>query len=131
MGATRAGPELLVPLTTVNQHLVAHLQPANCATLAAEVLLLESQCHIDQADEYRDRQKGADDRGEGLPGLQAEHGDGYGDGQFKVVGSGSEGETCRCGIIRPELMGQKKGEKEHDDEVDGQWNGYADHIHGK
>ena len=50
----------------------------------------EIERHTDQPDQHRHFNERTDDGREGLPRLQAEDGDGYGDGQLKVVAGGGE-----------------------------------------
>jgi len=56
-----------------------------------KVFALEPQGHVDQGDEHRHLDQGTDHRGEGFAGVDPEHG--HGNGQFKVVGSGSKGKS--------------------------------------
>ena len=60
-----------------------------------KILLLESEGKIYQGDQHRHLDQRPDDRGKGLTGIDAENGDGHGDGQLEVVGGGGEGEGGR------------------------------------
>ena len=64
--------------------------PCRCLYLVRKISALKAQGHIDQADEHRYLDQGADDRGECLARIDAEDGHGHGDGQFEVVGRRGE-----------------------------------------
>ena len=56
-----------------------------------EIFPLEPEGHVDQADQHRHLHQRTDDRGKRRPGLNTEDRDGHGDGQFEIIGGGSEG----------------------------------------
>src|SRR5690606_19300116 len=67
----------------------------------------------------------ADNAGESLSAVNAEHTDGYRNGQFKIIAGGGKGDGCISGIIRPEAFGDKEADEEHQAEIDDQGNGYT------
>ena len=69
---------------------------------------------MDQVDEDGHLDERADDRGEGLAGVDAEDGHGHGDGKFEVVGGGSEGERRRLAVMGAHLAAHVEGDEEHD-----------------
>ena len=89
---------------------------------------LQAERDLDQQDEGRHFDKRADDGGEGGSGVEAEDGDGNRDGQFEVVAGGGEGERGRLGVIGADLAAHPEADEEHDDEVDEQRHGDAQHI---
>ena len=81
-----------------------------------------------QGQEHRHLDQRSDHRGEGLTGIDAEDGDGHGNGQLKVIGGGGKGECGRLFIGSPGLHGQKEGDQKHDQEVDGERDGDAHDV---
>jgi hypothetical protein len=84
-----------------------------------------------EADEHRDLHQGADDRGEGLAGIEAEDGHRHGNGQFEIIAGRSEGQRGGDAVIRARLGRHEEGEKKHHQEIDDQGDGDAHHIQGE
>lgn len=96
-----------------------------------KVFLAKVQSHVDQGDEHRHFDQGADNCGKGLTGVDTENRNGYGNGQFKVVGSGRKAQRGGLFVGRPSLGRKAEGDQEHGQKVDAKRNGDTHHVHGK
>src|SRR4030042_3577553 len=84
----------MFPITSPNTpslRFAGHMaDPGWCLHGKGEMLSFKPQSHTDQTDQDRDLHQGADDRSKGGPRVDTEDSYGHGNGQFEVVGSGSE-----------------------------------------
>ena len=96
---------------------------------AAEPLLPEPQRHVHQRDERGDFDQRADHCGEGFAGVDAEHRDRDGDGEFEVIARRREGERGGFGVVRADLAPHPERHEKHDHEVEQERNGDAYNVH--
>ncbi len=96
-----------------------------------KVFFLEPQGHIYHADQDRHFHQRADDCGKCHTRINAEYGYSHGNGKFKIVGRRGKTQGCGLFIGRTCLHGQIKGYEKHDDKVDAERYGHANHIQRK
>ncbi|STD12588.1 Uncharacterised protein [Dermatophilus congolensis] len=94
------------------------------------VAFAQPEADVDESDEGRDLDQGADDAGEGLAGGDTEGGDGDGDGEFEVVAGGGEGEGGGAFVAQVQTPSEQVADAPYDREVDQERQGDADDVEG-
>jgi len=84
------------------------------------------QRHVDQGNEYRYLDEGAERRRPVLRHSSAKDADAHGDRQFEVVASGGEGEGGGSIVGKPDERPSANDPKPHDGEVTKQWAGLCE-----
>lgn len=93
-----------------------------------KVFAPKKQRDIHECNQYRNLYEGADHCGEGLAGIDAENGNGYGNGQLKIVRCGGKAEGGRLFVGRSGLGREIKRRQKHEQKIDAKRNGDAHDV---
>src|SRR5829696_1184125 len=88
----------------------------------------EPERHTYETDQDRHFNQWADYRRKGDRRAKAERGDGNRDSELKVIASGCESSGGGLAVISTYHFPHQEADKEHNDEIDCERNGNADHV---